>query len=645
MDRFSVKDVGIGQKRIGFRRDFPGELWHNKYQKKEQHPKGKKETKKGGNVHMKLKTTKKIVSAAMCGALATGLLAGCGAGGGSSSDTSYTMWIYQGADSQYYTEYSDNPVYQYLASKTWGEEEKTIDIDFWVPASGTATDSYSTMMGSGDYPDILDMSISDGPKLMYEQGIILDLTDYVQEYMPNYMAYLEAHPEVALYATTDIDGEEKYLNIITVKDDYPFTYCGYQYRRDWIVKYGTNPQTGEPFTGGYTDENDPDSWEDDVVFPSGGTDPVYISDWEWMFEIFEKAYDDLGIDDSYCISVYYPGYTWTGDLVSCFGGGNFAFYEDTDGQIQYGAVTDSARAYLECLNTWYENGWLDPSFNERTSDMFYAIDDTSVRQGKVGMWCGMQSELGGRMDAGDEYTSGIYVAGCALPINDIYGTDACKNVEPNCIMTGQGLNGTGYALTTAAEDKDIPTLLTMIDSLYTEEGGVMATLGLNPEQMEETGTSFYSDNGIPDGAYTVQDDGTYLLAEAVRNDSGGLWSAASLEKFPHLQMVVNVDYGYADTYEHSMELWIKYQNTAQINGTPVTTNMEQDVSDTMSNTQNRLMEYTDMNAVDFIKGNKDINSDADWETWCKALAKYDYQGAIEEIQPYADQYEINPTAE
>ena len=25
------------------------------------------------------------------------------------------------------------------------------------------------------------------------------------------------------------------------------------YRRDWIVKYGTNPVTGEAFTGGYTD--------------------------------------------------------------------------------------------------------------------------------------------------------------------------------------------------------------------------------------------------------------------------------------------------------------------------------------------------------------------------------------------------------
>ena len=544
---------------------------------------------------MKFKHVKKLLSLTLCGVMAAGLLSGCG-GGGASSDTSFTMWIYQGADASYYTDYADNPVVQYLTSQTWGEEDKKIDLEFWVPAAGTAADSYSTMMGSGDYPDILDMSISDSPKILYEQGIILDLTPYVEEYMPNYTAYLEAHPEMKSWALTNIDGEEKYLHVMSFNEDYGYTYCGYQYRRDWIVKYGTNPVTGAAFTGGYTDPSDPDSWEDDVVFPSGGTDPVYISDWEWMFEIFEKAY------------------------------------------------ADSARAYLECLNNWYEKGWLDPDFNERTSDMFYAIDDTSVRQGKVGMWCGMQAELGGRLDQGDEYTDGIYVAGCALPMNDIYGTDACKNVAPDCIMTGTALNGTGYAITSAAEDKDIATLLTMIDYLYSEDGARLASLGLTPEEMEAIGTSFYSDNGIPDGTYTMGDDGRYKLVEAIQNDAGGLRTAATLDKFPHLQLVTSIDEGYAPTYEHSMELWIQYKNTAQIQGTPITNNMEQDDIDIMDDARNKLLEYTQTNAVDFIKGKKDINSDDDWGTWCKTQEKYNYQKALEAAQPYADQYEIDPTA-
>ena len=51
-----------------------------------------------------------------------------------------------------------------------------------------------------------------------------------------------------------------------------------------------------------------------------GTCPVYISDWEWMFDIFTKAQADLGITDGYCLSVYYKGYNEDGSLFSSFGG-------------------------------------------------------------------------------------------------------------------------------------------------------------------------------------------------------------------------------------------------------------------------------------------------------------------------------------
>ena len=602
---------------------------------------------------------KKILAMGMMAVTAFSTLALTGCGNGASSDTSYTMWIYQGADASYYTDYAENPVNQYLTSKTWGEEDKKVSIEYWVPPAGTAADNYSTMMGSGDYPDILDCSISDSQIIMYQQGIIVDLTDYIKDNMPNYLAYLEAHPELHDYAVDDVDGEEKYLKIIGLSEDYAYTYAGYSYRRDWIVKYGTDPSTGAAFTGGYTDDSDPDSWQDNVKFPSwydeakkakyleinpdwDGSDPVYISDWEWMFEIFEKAYADLGIDDSYCISIYYQGVEWTGGLSSCFGGGNFNFYEDKDGKIQYGAVTDNARAYLQCVNNWYEKGWLDQDFNERTSDMFYSIDDTAVRQGKVGMWYGTQAQLGGRMDADDEYTDGIYVAGCALPINDVYGGDAQKYQEPDCLINATGITGVSYAITSLAEEegKDIPTLLSMIDYLYSEEGARIASVGLNAEEAEEAGVTFYEDQGIPDGAYTTTEDGRYTWVEAVRSDSGGLKTAATFEKFPHLALVSSIDEGYADTYEHYMDLWIQFDSSAQIQGTPITNNMTEEDSSAADDIRNKMLDYIAINTVNFVKGKKDIDSDKDWGDWCKMLQKYNYQKAIDIYQPYADKYEI-----
>ena len=127
--------------------------------------------------------------------------------------------------------------------------------------------------------------------------------------MPNYVALVHSNDTYKKNCITMVDGEEHYFSLRTIMDAPESVFQGFMYRRDWIVKYGTNPATGAAFTGGFTDPANPDSWEDDVVFPSGGTDPIYISDWEWMFEIFEKAMADLGITDGYCISLYYKGFS------------------------------------------------------------------------------------------------------------------------------------------------------------------------------------------------------------------------------------------------------------------------------------------------------------------------------------------------
>ena len=51
-------------------------------------------------------------------------LTACGSGNKASEENSYTMWIYSGADSTYFLDYAEHPVFQYLKSKTWGPETR-----------------------------------------------------------------------------------------------------------------------------------------------------------------------------------------------------------------------------------------------------------------------------------------------------------------------------------------------------------------------------------------------------------------------------------------------------------------------------------------------------------------------------------------
>ncbi len=577
---------------------------------------------------------KKVMLGVLLGAVMAVSLAGCGnsKGGKSSADTSYTMWIYASADASYYAEYSDNPAVKYLFEKTWGQDNKKIDIEFWAPPTGTASDNYQTMIASRTYPDVLNGVLADSAPTLYEEEIILDLTDYVEQYMPNYKALLDNNPDVKSAAVYDVDGEERILSLTVGYEDYDYYFTGYEYRRDWIVKYGTNPQTGAAFSGGYTEAENPDSWADDVVFPSGGTDPIYISDWEWMFEIFEKAQADLGITDSYCISMYYPGYTYNGQLGSSFGGGNILWYKDDVGKIQFGGNTDSTRSYFQCLNTWYNNKWLDKEFNERTSDVFYSIDDVSVRQGKVGMWCGLAGQLGGRLDMGDEWTSGICVYGCALPVNDVYGPDSCKNVEPNS-LTDASLAGVNFYITTAAKDKDLATLCSFFDYLYSEEGAIIRSVGLNEEQVAESNSTFYQDYGLDKGGYSIAEDSRYRYDDIIVNDSASLGGAIRADQLPGIHLISSVDTGFKESYDASMKRWIQYESTAYI-GKQITGIMSKDDTTAINDIQTKILNYMEQKAPEFIKGIADPFNDQDWENWCTMLEKYNYQKGIDIYQPY-----------
>ncbi len=462
---------------------------------------------------MRRELGKRMAAAGLAAVTMAATVCGCGSKDtASSADTDHiTYWMVRGVDTGFYDSYNDNPIVKYIKNN-YTFNGKTLDIDYVVAPPGSESDDFSTLLGTGQYCGVMDMSMSSSTAAqLYDDGIIWDLTDLIPENMPNYMAYMEANPDVEKSTYSIVDGEKKILQIYGLKDQPDDMFQGYCYRRDWIVKYGKNPQTGAAFTGGYTDPDDKLSWEDDVVFPSGSDEPLYISDWEWMFEIFTEAMADLGIEDGYCYAPYYVGYQRTGDLYSGFGGGIPYVYLDTETDtIADGTANDTMRAYLECMNTWWNNGWLDKSFAEHTNDMFFAIDSAKVFQGKVGLWQGRMSTVGAQIDSGDGFTEGAMVYGARQPINDLYGGDAQKNKEPDACYQFSKL-GTAVVLTDKLSEEEVITFLQYADFLYSEEGALLKA-GLNAEQVEKAQDSFYEQTGHTDGLYDlVEQDGVQKI--------------------------------------------------------------------------------------------------------------------------------------
>lgn len=576
----------------------------------------------------KSKLFRKLVAATMAAGCMISLVA-CGSSDSGGGDAlTITYWSPRGEDASHYSEYEENPIIKYIEGN-YTFNDKKLHFDFFIAPPGSESEDFATLIGTGDYCDVMDMSMSTStPVELYEEDIIWDLTALVPENMPNYMAFLEANPECESSIYNIVNGEKKILQLRGFTDEIQDSFQGFCYRRDWIAKYGTNPQTGEAFNYGFTDADDSESWEDDVVFPSGADEPIYISDWEWMFEIFEKAMEEQGISDGYCYSPYYLGYMQTGDLATGFGGGAPYWYED-NGICINGVTTDNFRAYLQCMNTWYQKGWIDSNFAEHTGDMFFAVDPAKVFQGRVGLWQGRTSTVGTQIDADDAYTDGAVVYGCRQPINDIYGGPEQQNTEPNHMYQFSKVR-TSVVLTKKMDEEKVLAFLKFADFMFSEEGMLLRG-GLNKEQYESCQDEFYTRLGLTEGLYSVvEEDGRKIIKYNI-DTADTAYNAATLDRMqPVLQKVSDVDKGYDRYLKQAIGSWDYYKNTAALSDGVLNAVSVEDAKN-ITKIRANYDQFLARTIAPMIKGSGyDIWDDASWEQFINDVDKYQ-AGIVTEI--------------
>lgn len=87
------------------------------------------------------------------------------------------------------------------------------------------------MLGTGDYTDAINASFStENLAALYTDGVIYELSDYIEKYMPNYTAFLN-DPANADVKSIICDEEGNIYNIAQVQE-HPMAWGGLVYRRD-----------------------------------------------------------------------------------------------------------------------------------------------------------------------------------------------------------------------------------------------------------------------------------------------------------------------------------------------------------------------------------------------------------------------------
>lgn len=565
-----------------------------------------------------------------------------------------------------------------------GEEvTNNVALRFESSTTGQEQNGFITNLNSG--VDILDMEYApETARTMYENGKLMDLTYWVENYMPNYLSYAEKFGMSDLIATHDENGNKQYLQLYSLQENVYWYYYGYQYRRDWILDYGKvfDTKTGEvgsqtfkeanPDWGWSTNSDGEKTWTDGILFPSWyglqytsdgsalgtgtltynqqlydymhgeykeysearaaelegelshlqrdfatyqGQWPATISDWEWMLDIFQVAVNDLFPGRGYCMSLYQSGYVATGNLVSSFGGSGVEWHKNSaqDG-IVLGADQSSFKVYVDTMNDWYSNGWIDKNFQTHT-DLLWRTDEKNVRQGYVGLYFGMNDQLFDGMDLGIGNTQGVYTLGMPYPVNDKYGAEENKYVMPH-VMYGLNHEVNSIMITTQCEKsgKDLAALFTMLDATYTEEMGAIKSWGLTDEmlsQSQEGVREIYEDLGYPHGTveYDEEKQAYYRREDALNVTTDDQYVVSARRMYGLEGFVVGYEQTDRDNYE--MYLWNFYKDTGYL----TKSFFAQLNDDQYSLYMDKLGQMRNMFASDipkFIKGEKSM---ADFDSW------------------------------
>lgn len=116
------------------------------------------------------------------------------------------------------------------------EEATGVHMEFREVPDSAAYEQFNLRIASGDYTDLMAMDYySGGVEAAFEEDIVLDLTDLVDEHMPNYMTLVDTMDDYTLKSIYTEDG--RILRIWTLASNV-VSEQGLSYRADWAEEFG-----------------------------------------------------------------------------------------------------------------------------------------------------------------------------------------------------------------------------------------------------------------------------------------------------------------------------------------------------------------------------------------------------------------------
>ena len=461
--------------------------------------------------------------------------------------------------------YNDFEYMQKLEELT-GVHVETTEVNFF-----TASEQYNVLLASGDYPDLiknLGTYYSTGLSGALSDDIIMDLTDDLSAYAPNYDYLIHSNDAETPYYLTD----GKVLQFMGTYDSF-INNQGLVLRKDWLEECGLDvPET-------YDELHD-------------------------VLKAFKDKYNcssAIYMNNNCTITTLTEGYNVATYNVSGSGGaggsGSSLPYYVEGGVVKCSFIEDGYRDYLTMIHDWYEEGLMDSDFVSIEYDPFSSYLSGQITSDQMGVWCTSGEGI-------DNYT--VPVVCMASPV---------QNKGDKQHMTEMTLapadDITAISVSSACEDPDIA--MAWLDYWFSEDGVAFYNFGLE-------GTD-----------YTLDENSTPKFTDAVVNNEFGLSASnymrcrCAFGTMPSLMLRYRSAYLNSDLVNEAWDVWTSNLDGTMAISSNVTMTTEQKEAETYKATD--IMTYANQMISQFCNGDADI--DTQWDTFVSQLKDMGIEECIE----------------
>lgn len=366
----------------------------------------------------------------------------------SETPVTVTLWSTANPGSMnYYETYYDIPTWQESFDRT------NIFFESTLVAGNVGNEGFALMAASGDYTDVIgsvNQFYSTGVNGAYNDGIIIDLKPYVDEYAPNFNNALAA----CNFTKNAINDDGRLLAFVDLVEK-KYAETGYVLRQDWLTELGMDvPET-----------------------------------YDELYEVL-KAFQE-----NYGATMLLPesGLNGTNELISGFGVSVMrtdssepqCSYIVEDGKVIPCRTAEGFREYLSLMNKWYEEGLIWADF--LSSEVQQAI---STRPAKG--FDAVMNEAIGCFPAEAEAIDAI-ASMSTNPEFSLVGMEEPTKTADEMIYSKPEMRygQINWTISTQCEEELVPYICQYVNYMYSEEGALLSNYGIEGLTFE------YNENNEP----------------------------------------------------------------------------------------------------------------------------------------------------